>query len=408
MHNINTDIAFTYLRTGKKMTMIAMLGVLLGMSLYIFMNSMLVGFDRVSNNTIFKNSPHIRIFKDDIISQPLHPDHQMIDMIVNPQIVPSGDGISNPDEIIEIIKKEDFVTAVSPQITTTVFYNIGKLQVPGTVTGIRPEEADKMFDIKSNIIEGNYDHLQNNVNAIAIGKGIAKNLSLGIDDNINITSSKGISRNLKVVAIFKTNNSVLDKTKSYINITAAQQLLSQSNSYITDINVSVSNPEDATAKSRTLSTLTGYASESWLEANESIMAAFRMRRLVITFVSLTILIVAGFGIYNILNMTVTQKINDIAILKAIGFKGRDVVRIFLSQAMAIGFMGMTGGIMLAALFIFLLQRVYIGGDIGYFPIGYELSKFLQGILVGGIITFFAGYLPARKAAHVDPISIFRK
>ena len=117
---------------------------------------------------------------------------------------------------------------------------------------------------------------------------------------------------------------------------------------------------------------------------------------------------AGFGIYNILNMTVSQKINDISILKAIGFRGKDVVRIFLTQAMSIGLMGVVSGCILAVILITLLKKVYIGGDIGYFPIDYELTKFLQGIGVGLIISFFAGYLPARKAAQVDPVSIFRR
>jgi lipoprotein-releasing system permease protein len=118
--------------------------------------------------------------------------------------------------------------------------------------------------------------------------------------------------------------------------------------------------------------------------------------------------VAGFGIYNILNMTVSQKINDIAILKAMGFKGGDVIRIFVTQAITIGLIGIVLGVIAATIMINLLQHVYIGGDIGYFPIRFEPLKFAQGILFGFIITFLAGYMPARKAAKVDPVSIFRK
>jgi lipoprotein-releasing system permease protein len=167
-------------------------------------------------------------------------------------------------------------------------------------------------------------------------------------------------------------------------------------------------PENAEPVATALTTLTGYTSESWKQANETMMAGFRMRRIVITFVSLTILIVAGFGIYNILNMTVSQKINDIAILKAMGFRGNDVVRIFLTQALTIGIMGVGGGVVMATIMITFLKKVYVGGDIGYFPIDYEPLKYLQGVVIGLVITFFAGYLPARKAAQVDPVSIFRK
>jgi lipoprotein-releasing system permease protein len=107
-------------------------------------------------------------------------------------------------------------------------------------------------------------------------------------------------------------------------------------------------------------------------------------------------------------MTVSQKINDIAILKAMGFKGKDVIRIFVTQAVSIGVMGVIGGVTLAIVLITLLKRVYVGGDIGYFPIDYETKKFVQGIVIGLIITFFAGYIPAKKAANVDPVDILRK
>jgi lipoprotein-releasing system permease protein len=107
-------------------------------------------------------------------------------------------------------------------------------------------------------------------------------------------------------------------------------------------------------------------------------------------------------------MTVSQKINDIAILKAMGFKGKDVIRIFVTQAVTIGLMGVIAGVIMATILITLLKRVYLGGDIGYFPVDYEPTKFLQGVVIGLIITFFAGYIPAKKAAKIDPVDIFRK
>ena len=233
-------------------------------------------------------------------------------------------------------------------------------------------------------------------------------MNLALQDNLNLTSSKGVNRTYKVLGIFKTNNSTVDKTKTYLNLAAAQQLVKESSSYITDINVAIENPEDAAQVASKIEQVSGYRAEGWKQANETFMTANKMRKIIITFVSLTILLVAGFGIYNILNMTVSQKINDIAILKAMGFKGKDVVRIFVTQAVSIGVMGVIGGVILATVLITLLKHVYVGGDIGYFPIDYETKKFVQGIVIGLIITFFAGYIPAKKAANVDPVDILRK
>ncbi|WP_439479342.1 ABC transporter permease [Chryseobacterium aquaticum] len=406
--NINSTIAKTYIFSNKKLTAVAVLGVLLGMSVYIFMNSLLVGFDKSSNTSIFRNTSHIRVYKDDEISKPLINHSESKSIIVNPKVVPINNTIINPNLVMEAILKQKEVTVVTPQVNTSVFYNNGKSQISGLSVGVKPDEANLMYDIKSFMVDGNFDLLKSNPNGIVIGSGISQKMNLTIGDNLNLTSSKSINRTFKVVGIFKTNNSITDKTKSYINLAASQQLLKEGNSYITDINVNVTDPEIAEKTAEKLTQITGYKAEGWKQANETLMATNKMRKMIITFVSLTILLVAGFGIYNILNMTVSQKINDIAILKAMGFKGKDVIRIFVTQAISIGIMGVIGGVIMATILITILKRVYLGGDIGYFPIDYEPQKFVQGVVIGLIITFFAGYIPAKKAANVDPVDILRK
>jgi lipoprotein-releasing system permease protein len=406
--NINNKIAKTYIFSNKKLTAVGVLGVLLGMSVYIFMNCLMVGFDRTSNMTVFKNTAHIRVYKDDEISKPLIKDSIAPYLIINPKIVPKINTIINPKKILQILKNDENVVIATPQVNTNVFYNNGKSQISGTAIGIIPEEANNMFDIKSTMVDGHFDHLIHNPNGIIIGSGVAEKMNLTTGDNINLTSSKGINRTLKIIGIFKTNNYNIDKIKSYINMPLAQQILKEGNTYITDINVQVADPEAVEPIAAHLTELTGYNAESWQKSNETIVAAGRMRKIIISFVSFTILLIAGFGIYNILNMTVSQKINDIAILKAMGFKGNDVVRIFVTQAVSIGFMGVIGGVAAATVVITLMKKVYIGGDIGYFPINYEPTKYIQGIVIGLVITFFAGYIPAKKAANVDPVEILRK
>jgi lipoprotein-releasing system permease protein len=406
--NINTEIAKTYIISNKKLTAVAAAGVVLGMSIYIFMNSMLVGFDKSSSASIFKTTSHIRVYKDDEISKVLVKNSKENYLIINPKIVPSNNTIINPKLISETILKQPEVTVVTPQVSVNVFYNNGKSQISGLAIGIKPEEANVMYNIKSFMAEGNFDLLKSNPNGIIIGSGIAEKMNAKIGDNINLTSSKSVNKTYKVVGIFKTNNSKVDKSNSYVNLASSQQLLKEGASYITDINVNIVDPEKAKAIAEKISNITGYKAEGWKEANETFMAANKMRKMIITFVSLTILLVAGFGIYNILNMTVSQKINDIAILKAMGFKGKDVIRIFVTQAVTIGIMGVIGGMIMATVLITFLKKVYVGGDIGYFPIDYEPTKYLQGVVIGLVITFFAGYIPAKKAAKVDPVTIFRK
>ncbi|MCU0329095.1 MAG: ABC transporter permease [Chitinophagales bacterium] len=407
--NINYQIANTYLWSNKKMTAVAVFGVVLGIGIYIFMNSLLVGFDKSSNDSMFKNIAHIRVFRDDEIARPLiSSTSDATPILINPKVVPNSNTIINPKRIMQEILKIEEVTHVMPQVNVNAFYLNGKSQINGLVVGVEPEAANQMYQIEKTIVKGDFKSLKSNPNGIVIGIGIADKMNLKIGDMLSLTSSKGQTESLKVMAIFQSNNAQIDKYKSYVNISKAQSLLAEGPNYITEINVNTIDPELAPKLAPQIAQITQYTAEDWKAANETLMAAFKMRKIVITFVSLTIVLVAAFGIYNILNMTVTSKINDIAILKAIGFKGKDVIRIFTAQALAIGGIGVLGGMVMATLVITLLRNVYIGGDIGYFPVDYEPTKYLQGATLGMVITFLAGYIPAKKAANVDPVSIFRK
>lgn len=409
-HNISSEISFSYIVTNKKLTTIAALGVTIGIAIFVFMNSMVKGFDRISTESIFKNVSHIRLFKDDETSMPLvkNSQRQLESVIINPKIVPENNVLVNPDALIKLLKSQDNVKVVTAQTSANVFYNNGKSQISGLSTGVNIEEANKMFNIKSFVVEGNADDLKNVQNGILLGVGIADKMNVRTGDNISITSSKNVLKIMKVVGLFRTNNSVTDKSKSYINISLAQQLLQKNSSYITDININIEDYDNAAIYAKLFSKITGYKAEDWKAANETLMAAANMRKVIITVISFSILLVAGFGIYNILNMTITQKINDIAILKAMGFRGGDVVRIFVQQALIIGFLGIALGLTLATVLVSILSHVYVGGDIGFFPIRFEPSQYLKGLSFGFLVTFFAGYIPARKAANVDPVSIFRK
>lgn len=409
-HNIDSEISLTYITTSRKLTAVAALGVTIGVAIYIFMNSMAAGFSKKSDATMFKNVPHIRVYKDDEISAPLRANAGggSLPLIVNPRVVPESQKIINPDQVLALLRQQPEVVIATPQVGVDVFYNSGRTQIAGTASGVIIEEADKMFSIAETMVEGRMEDLKSTPNGILVGVGVAQKMSVKTGDNITITSSRNVTKVMKVVGMFKTSNSNIDKTKSYINISTARQLKLESPSYVSDIDVNVTDYDNAAKYSAQLSFLTGYKAEDWKAANETLVAAARMRTILINVISMSILLVAGFGIYNILNMTINQKINEIAILKAMGFQGKDVVRIFVQQAMLIGLGGIVMGSLLCSLLVYALQHVYVGGDIGYFPIHFEPQMYTRGIVFGLIITFFAGYFPARKASNVDPVSIFRK
>jgi len=136
-----------------------------------------------------------------------------------------------------------------------------------------------------------------------------------------------------------------------------------------------------------------------------------VRNIMTYVVSITLLIVAGFGIYNIISMNVHNKIKDIAILKATGFSGKDVVRIFMMQAVIIGFVGAFTGIVIGFLLSLAISTIpFTGGEfasIDHFPVKFSAAFYIFAIVFGIVTTLIAAYLPSKKASRVDPVVILR-
>ncbi len=408
--NVNTDIALTHLLTRKKQTLVASLGVTVGIGIFIFMISLVVGFNKDSDESIFKSVPHLRIYQDDEMCSSLIKNNKSgyTPVIVNPKISNVSNNLINPNKLVFDLKQQPEVVNVTKQVSVNVFYNNGKSQINGISSGVDIIEANAMFDINSVMIAGSIRDLHSTPDGIITGVGIADKLNIRVNDYISIISSIGVTKILKVVGIFKTSNSSVDDTKSYINVATAQQLLKQSSSYVTDIYVNIYDPEKAPNYSQKFSDLTGYKAEDWQAANESTMAKKQTRKVMFGSISFAILLVAAFGIYNIINMTINEKMNDIAILKATGFSGKDVMNIFIKETLIIGITGTVFGLLVATVLIHFLSKVYIGGDVGYFPIDFEKNVYISGAIIGMFITLAAGIIPARNAAKVDPIEIFKR
>ena len=146
-------------------------------------------------------------------------------------------------------------------------------------------------------------------------------------------------------------------------------------------------------------------------ANAQFETGSSVRSLISYAVGITLLIVAGFGIYNILNMMIYEKMDSIAILKATGFSGRDVKNIFIMIALSIGIIGVTFGLLFGFLISSVIDQIPFNTaalpSIKTYPVNYDLKFYIIGATFGLFTTFLAGWLPARKASKVDPVVIIR-
>jgi lipoprotein-releasing system permease protein len=391
-----------------------MLGVTFGIGMFIMMISLMTGLNNFTEDLTKIASADIRIYKD--VTEPratlldrIRPEGLNLVHHVKPKN--ESDKIRNARQIAELLRQDPEVIGVAPRLTSQVFYNFGPVKLNGSVAGVDILEEDKLFDLHSKIKAGSLASLKTTSNGLIIGSGLAKKLSAGVGDLLMVTTPQGVVYSMKVVGIFQLGLGEIDNVRSYANIATVQKLLGKDAGYITDLNLKITNYREAKIKAQTIQADFGIKAEDWETANSTLLAGAIIRDIMTYSVSITLLIVAGFGIYNILNMTIYSKMKDIAILKATGFAAKDVTGIFLTQSLIIGLIGSLMGLIVGFVFSLLLAQVpFDGGELlalDSLPVTFDSKYYIIGIVFGVLTTAVAGWMPSRKAGKIDPIEIIR-
>jgi len=181
---------------------------------------------------------------------------------------------------------------------------------------------------------------------------------------------------------------------------------------VNEIGVRLKNYEDSDAMARTWAMSSPERVESWGDQNVNILSVFRIQMALRFSMIVTILIVAGFGIYNILNMTVNQKRQDIAILRALGYDAFDIIMLFFSQGMIVGVIGGILGVICGYIFCSYLQTFSFMAATpmnpqGHLHIALTPAIFIQAGAMALLSAALASILPARAASKLTPIEIIR-
>jgi lipoprotein-releasing system permease protein len=396
-----------------KQTLVAAIGVTFSITMFITLLSFMTGLNIMLDGLILNRTPHVHIYKEILPSekQPIDYESQGHNFISS--VKPKNDllDLRNSSVIMKSLRDDSRVLGVSPKVNVQVFYNIGAVDLNGVLNGIDVAEENRLFLFSEYVVEGDYQDLKNVPNSIVLGKGAAEKILANVGDNIQVTTSKGERVQLKVVGYFQSGIQDIDKVQSYVSLATAQKLLGESNSYITDIQVKLKDMSLAPEIAKEYKQIYEVEAVDIQTANAQFETGTAIRTLISYAVGITLLIVAGFGIYNILNMMIYEKMDTIAILKATGFSGKDVKRVFITIALTIGIFGGLFGLFFGYLISSGIDHIPFKTEalptIKTYPINYDPRYYLIGGIFSVVTTYFAGYFPSRKASKVDPVVIIR-
>ncbi len=410
------NIAKTHLLTKMKSTTTASLGVTFGIGAYITLVSFMTGLNKMLDDLILNQTPHIHLYNEIEPSdkQPIALYEEMENVMnVVHSVKPKQNQlkIHNALPILNYLRADKNVKGATPQLRAQIFYISGSIELGGNLNGIEIMEEVRLSSFNDYIVRGTAEALRNTDNGILLGAGLADKMSLSIGDRVQISTIRGDIFPLKIVGIYQSGIADIDNIQSFANLKTVQRILGEAENYVTDINVKLYDLGLAANMARSMERQFNIKAVDINEANAQFETGSNIRNTITYAVSITLLIVAGFGIYNILNMLIYEKMKDIAILKATGFSGRDVQLIFMSQAIIIGVIGGILGLIIGYVFSRLIDQVPFETEalptITTFPVNYNAGYYVIGISFALISTFIAGYLPSNRARKIDPVKIIR-
>lgn len=410
------EIAVALMLARWKQTLVATIGVTFSIALFISLLGFMEGLNQLLDGLVLNRTPHIRLYNDIQPSkiQPIDLSEQYKEFhnfISSVKPLNTRKEIYNAQQIINKIKRDERVLGVTPKITAQVFYNLGNIDLNGIINGVVAEQEAKLFAFRDYIRKGNYRDLETIPNSIILGQGAADVMNVRIGDIITVTSTEGEQFSLKVIGLFQSGMAEIDKVQSFASIETTQKLLGEDSNYISDIQVKLKDLNVAPELAIEFENFFKIDAEDIQTANAQFETGSGVRSIISYAVGITLLIVSGFGIYNILNMLIYEKMDTIAILKATGYAGSDVKKIFISISLSIGIAGALAGVIFGILISIIIDAIPFNAPslptVTTYPIDYGIQYYIIAIIFAMVTTFLAGWMPANKASKVDPVLIIR-
>jgi len=412
--SLTLAIAFGHLKRRKRQTFVSLLGVALGVGFFIAIAALMRGFQTYFVQQVIDVAPHV-VMKDEFRSPALQPAEiafaggAVAIRGVRPREAVRG--IREAGAKIEAIEAIPGV-AVAPVLLGPALFRYGARDVAVSLAGIDPGRERRVTNIEKDMTAGRLEDLRATANGVIVGIGVAQRLGATVGDSVIAVAPSGVATSFRIVGLIETGVTALDEREAYVLLRLAQVILDRPN-VINQIRIRLDDVRQAEPLARRLEAAFGYRTESWEESNRNVLALFVIQNAIMFSVVGAILLVAAFGIYTIISQVVHEKARDIAILKSIGFRARDIQAIFLVEGAIVGLAGAVVGWAVGYGLIEALAQVRFQSAGG--PLrgreGFILARELWTYLAGGgfalVAAMAATLIPARKASRLNPVDIVR-
>jgi lipoprotein-releasing system permease protein len=400
-------VARRYLRSPNRpavlrlVTAFSVLGVTAGVATLVIALAMNTGFREALQDRLLGVTAHIALTR------------------------PGSGGIRDYQALATKLSQIAGVRSVIPAVYQTVLMTFGGESRGVVAKGIDPVREEAADEALRKLSSGKLDFQTDadGIDAMLVGKQLADDWKLAPGDYVTLTSPQGRltpfgllprTRRFRVAGIFDYGFYDYDANWCFVKMDAAQALAGASD-VVNVLEFRLQKPEAAPAIAGQIEQQagTGFATATWMEQQRALFRALRLEKLVTAIFIGLITLVAGLNILVVLSMTVTDRAKDIAVLRSMGSRSRQLRNIFLLQGFSVGASGTILGLVLGYSFAFVAgkyQLIPLDPQVYAVPYVPFHPSAIDGVWISVVamgISLLATLVPARAAAKLLPVEILR-
>jgi lipoprotein-releasing system permease protein len=396
--------ALRFLREGRMQTLFIIGGIAIGVGVIVFMSAMLAGLEQNFLRRVLTSQPQIQLLPPDQIARPLR---FGAGEFADPVVQRPSQRVRSIDQwqaIAAEARRMEEIAVVSPSMNGSALAVRGDASRSISLTGVDPDTYFQIVKVPDYLVAG---QIRLSSDDILIGVDLAREIGAVLGDKINVTAASGARRVLTIVGLLDFGMKAVNLRTTYVSLRTAQSLLGMIGG-VTSIDITVRDIYAAETIAQRIAAAYPVKADSWIATNAQFFSAMRAQINTNTLIRVFVGLSVAFGIAAVLVVSVIQRSKDIGILRAMGARRGQILRVFLIQGGLLGFLGSLIGSALgmgALVYWHSVARQADGKEL--FPLILDPKLFIGAALLATVVGVLSAAMPAVRAAKLDPVVAIR-
>ena len=396
---IEATIAMRFLRQGRAQTLLILFGIAVGVSVIVFVTALISGLQNNLVQRTLGTQSHVRVEAPDEANRIAPAPPGTLQLVLEDRRAQALRPIDNWPEVRDVLDTLPGITAVSPVVSGPAFGRRGEAVQSVALVGVDLPRYLRVIPLDENMVEGRLEVGSGNA---VVGRQLAEDLGLRTGGKLRLDAGDGREAIVNVAGIFELGVRELDARYVYLDLKQAQSLLALPGG-VTVIDVTVDDLFAADRSAARIRGLTGLKAESWQETNAQLVNALTSQSMSTRMISFFVAMSVALGIASVLAVSVAQRTREIGILRAMGTRRRQMLRVFLIQGAVLGLAGSLIGALAGLALVGAFNR--FGPGLFYIPLPPTLVPAAMALAtIAGVI---AAAVPASRASRLDPVEAIR-